>query len=212
MIRRSLWVPTWRGWLILLLVASIGGYGVLRNLHAFLAVNHPLASEVLVIEGWIPDYALKEGLDLAKERGVTCLLLTGGLAEGDPDPDPDDTYARLAMSRLRRFGAEPAMVHAVPSLEPKRDRTYASGLAIRNWLRAHGMRATSINVVTMGPHARRSRLLFGKVFGKETDVGIIPIRDREYEPDVWWRSSEGVKEVISESAAYLYARFIFSAG
>jgi hypothetical protein len=61
-------------------------------------------------------------------------------------------------------------------------------------------------------HARRSRLLFQKAFGPGIEVGVIAIRDREYNPRVWWRYSEGVKEVLSEGAAYLYARFLFYPG
>jgi hypothetical protein len=38
---------------------------------------------------------------------------------------------------------------------------------------------------------------------------VIAVEDREYDPARWWRYSEGVKEVISEGAGYLYARFFF---
>ncbi|RYY54021.1 MAG: hypothetical protein EOO05_20620 [Chitinophagaceae bacterium] len=39
--------------------------------------------------------------------------------------------------------------------------------------------------------------------------GLLSIPDREYDAGHWWRYSEGVKEVLSEGAAYLYARFLF---
>jgi len=44
------------------------------------------------------------------------------------------------------------------------------------------------------------------------EIGILSGRNREYDPQHWWRSSEGVKEVLSEGAAYLYARFLFCPG
>lgn len=31
----------------------------------------------------------------------------------------------------------------------------------------------------------------------------------EYDPRHWWRTSEGVRNVVGESIAYLYARFFF---
>ena len=68
----------------------------------------------------------------------------------------------------------------------------------------------SIDVVTKGAHARRSRLLFEKVFGSDVKVGVIALRDRSYESSRWWRSSEGIREIPFQAIAYLYARFIFS--
>src|SRR5438552_17446710 len=38
---------------------------------------------------------------------------------------------------------------------------------------------------------------------------LISIQNREYDPDRWWESSEGVKETISEALAYCYARLFF---
>jgi len=64
-------------------------------------------------------------------------------------------------------------------------------------------------VVSLGVHARRSWFLFGKMFSS-VNVGVIAISPNEYDTSRWWLSSEGVRNVISESIAYLYARFIFS--
>ena len=38
---------------------------------------------------------------------------------------------------------------------------------------------------------------------------MIAVESEEYEQTRWWRYSEGVKEVISEGAAYLYVRLFF---
>jgi hypothetical protein len=64
--------------------------------------------------------------------------------------------------------------------------------------------------VTIGPHARRSRLLNQKAFDSRVKIGVIALTNPEYDADHWWRYSEGVKETLSESAAYLYSRFLFS--
>jgi uncharacterized SAM-binding protein YcdF (DUF218 family) len=74
---------------------------------------------------------------------------------------------------------------------------------------AHGIKPRQINVVTEGSHARRSRLLFQEAFGPEVKVGIIAFADPQFDPAHWWRTSEGVREVLGESIAYLYARFLF---
>ncbi len=100
-------------------------------------------------------------------------------------------------------------MQAVPSPVKYRDRTFGSALALRRWCGANHRQITAFNLVTLGPHARRSRLLFEKAFDDKARVGIISIENREYDPAHWWRYSEGVKEVVSEGVAYVYARFFF---
>jgi hypothetical protein len=63
-----------------------------------------------------------------------------------------------------------------------------------------------MDVITLGPHARRSRLLYQKAFGNAVSLGVISLADPAYDSRYWWRSSEGVREVWGEAVAYLYAR------
>jgi uncharacterized SAM-binding protein YcdF (DUF218 family) len=90
-----------------------------------------------------------------------------------------------------------------------RDRTYRSAVALRDWFREHNMAVHSINIVTEDAHGRRSRLLFEKAFGTGVKVGIISVPSPDYDATHWWRYSEGVREVIGEGIAYIYARFFF---
>jgi len=211
--QRHLWVPTWRGWLLLLALCILAVYAGRRGIHPFLALDRPVASDILVVEGWVPDYALKRGLDLSVMQKSRYLLLSGGTVRGEINPERGDTYAHMAMQRLQRIGGDLRHVHPVPSPEllpePVRDRTYTQALSVKKWLKDQGVSVLAINVLTVGPHARRSRLLFQMAFGPQVKVGVIAVVDREYNPRAWWRYSEGVKEVLSEAAAYLYARFLF---
>jgi hypothetical protein len=67
----------------------------------------------------------------------------------------------------------------------------------------------NFNVLTEDVHARRTRLLFQEAFGRDVKVGIIALPDPDYDPKRWWRYSEGVREVLGEGIAYLYAKFLF---
>ena len=58
---------------------------------------------------------------------------------------------------------------------------------------------------SLTPHARRSKMMFTKVFGKNVAIGIIALNDPLYDPKHWWRTSEGVREVLGEAIAYMYA-------
>lgn len=210
--RCQLWVPTWKGVLFAGLTGVLLAYWALRASHPFLAVNAPVEAEVLVVEAWVPDYILKQGLDLSRAGNCRYLLLTGGTVRSEIDPEPDDTYAHMAMTRLQRITTDLERVKVIASPEPDRDRTYSSAVAVRKWLTEKGFEVNRLNVLTVGPHARRSRLMFEHAFGSGVEIGIISGRSREYDAEHWWRYSEGVKEVLSEGAAYLYARFLFQPG
>jgi hypothetical protein len=71
------------------------------------------------------------------------------------------------------------------------------------------MAVSSIDVVTEDLHARRTRLLFQKAFGKGVQVGVIAVANVDYPANRWWHYSQGLKDVVSEFAAYLYSRLFF---
>jgi len=48
-------------------------------------------------------------------------------------------------------------------------------------------------------------MMFTKVFGKNVAIGIIALNDPLYDPKHWWRTSEGVREVLGEAIANMYA-------
>lgn len=208
--RKERWALTWRGWLLLVLGGTAAATLIVLRIHPFLAVTRPVKSPVMVVEGWIPAAAIRAAAEQFRIGGYSTIYTTGGPTESDYDStDVSDTYASVAAKKLYSFGIPEGAVQLVPCWVSRRDRTYASGVALREWFKTHGTKVTGFNVVTQGVHARRSRLMFEAAFGDEAAVGIISIGDREYDPDHWWRYSEGVKEVISEGAAYLYAKMLF---
>ncbi len=122
---------------------------------------------------------------------------------------PGSTIADWGAQRLARCGLARSVVTSVPCFDAKRDRTYASALAVRTWLEQNRPDVTAVNVLTVSEHARRSRLLFQKAMGDRFRVGIISVPNADYDGHHWWRSSEGVRETIGEAIAYVYARFFF---
>ncbi len=120
-----------------------------------------------------------------------------------------NTSASVAAESLEKFVVPDDLVQMVPSRVFARERTYSSAVALRDWFREHNTPVHSINVLTEGPHARRTRLLYQKAFGKNMAVGVIAVSNPDYNPKDWWRYSDGVREVIGESIAYIYARFFF---
>ena len=69
-------------------------------------------------------------------------------------------------------------------------------------LQANGIHPRAVNVFTRGAHARRSRLIAARVFGRETEVGAIAWIPGEYDQESWWESSERADDLLKETVAY----------
>ena len=207
--RRQCLVPTPRGWVLFTLLSiALVVTGVLR-VHPFLAVTESVPGGVLVVEGWVPDYALEEAQTEFKRNRYHKLYVTGGPLGRGEYLSEYKTYAELGAATLVRMGMSTDTVEAVPAPWVQQDRTHASAMTLRGLLQQRAAGEVTINVVSLGVHARRSRLLFQRVFGGGTQVGVIAIEDRGYDPRRWWKFSQGVRTVIDEFVAYIYARIIF---
>ena len=204
--RKERWGLSWRGWLLLVSAGLVAACSVFLNIHSFLAVTHRVNTNLLVVEGWIPRYALREAAEEFRTGSYQRIFTTGGPVEGGYTNDYN-TSASVGAEILKKFGVPD--VEMVPSRETARERTYSSAVALRDWLREHNTPAYSINVLTEDAHARRTRLLYHQAFGKSVTVGIIAVANPDYDSTQWWHYSDGVREVIGESIAYVYARFFF---
>lgn len=207
--RRECLVPTLRGWIVLLLIGAGLAALAVRGAYSFLAVNDPVYGGVLVVEGWVPDYALEETIAEFKRDHYSKLFVTGLPLEGGAPLSEYKTFAELGAATLVRLGFDTNAVQAVPASRVRVDRTYACAVALKNWFRQNGIAETNVNVVSMGAHSRRTRLLFGKAFGKRYKVGVISVDNRSYDPKKWWESSDGVRTVTGEAIGYCYARLLF---
>jgi len=210
--RREKWVLSWRGrfavWGGLVLLGLIG----VLNVHSFLAVTDRVDAKYLVIEGWVPNYALEESIAEFKSKSYVKIFTVGADPLTGKNIEEGDSIALEAYERLKWMGVSPDSMQAVPAHIKYRNRTFQSAAALRLWIEKNHEPVTSLNLVTVGPHARRSRLLFEEAFDGKARVGIISVTNREYDPKRWWKYSEGVKDVISEGVAYVYARFFFHPG
>ena len=207
-LKKERWGLSWLGWLLTLLAILVGCAALLFTIFPFLAVTQRLNSDVLVVEGWIPEFGIHAAAAEFASRNYQHAFTTGGPVQGMGGYTNDyNTSASVGAGRLRAAGVPG--VQMVPSRVMERDRTYAAAIALRDWFRANKFHPRTINVVTEGTHARRTRLLFQKAFGDEAGVGIIAINSPDYDSAHWWLSSEGVRDVIGETLAYLYAQVFF---
>lgn len=208
--RKERWGLSWRGWLLVASVGLVAAYLVFLNVYPFLAVTDRGNTNILVVEGWINEYAIRAGAKEFKMASYQRLFTTGGPENGSGGYTNDyNTSASVGADLLKKAGIPDESLQMVPSHVIGRDRTYSSAIALRNWFRGQNASVHSINVVTEDVHARRTRLLFQKAFGTKVAVGVIAVPNRDYDPKYWWRYSEGVKDVFAEGVAYIYAKFFF---
>lgn len=208
-VQRERWTLTWTGRLLILTSVAALTVILARGLCAFLAITSPVGGQFLVVEGWLPAYAYREAAAQFRNGGYRKIIAAGVLKE-DWDAG-GELREHSGGEKLISFGVPIDLVVTTSSDDVQRDRTFHAAMAVKRWLQEQGLRTTSIDVVAIGPHARRSRLLYENALGNEVKVGIIAVEDQRFDPNHWWRSSAGVRVVVDESIAYLYARIFFSA-
>jgi DUF218 domain len=210
LVRKQRWGLSWSGRLLVLFVVSASMLSVFFNLYSILAVTHRVDANILVVEGWVHEYAIRSAAEEFRAGSYKRVFTTGGPVVGLGGYINDfQTAAGVGADELKKAGISSEFIQMVPSHTIGRDRTYSSALALREWLNQHDADVHSINVLTEDVHARRTQFLFGKAFGRKVAIGIIPVTNPDYDAKHWWRYSEGVKDVLSEGSAYIYARFLF---
>jgi hypothetical protein len=114
------------------------------------------------------------------------------------------TIAEDCADRLQRMGLDKHMIVAAPAPSVTRHKTYASAVAVKNWLDASGLNVESICIFSLGTHARRTHLSYKKAFGRTMDIGILAGESKKYNAQQWWTSKKGIQAVMRELFSYFY--------
>jgi hypothetical protein len=204
------WGITFRGLLVIVLFGTFSSLLLVRNVYSFFAVSAPVESDLLIVEGWVPDYCIQAAAIEFHSRQYCKIVTTGGPSRGlGGYLNEQSTSAYIGAAKLRPFIRDDSVVFFVPSRTFERDRTYSSAVALAKWLKVSCPNCSSINVMTTDVHARRTRLLFQLALGRGFEVGIISVPNPDYNYLHWWKYSEGVRDVIGEAIAYSYAKLFF---
>jgi len=177
---------------------------------SFLSETERLPGEVLVVEGWIGREGVRAAGAEFEQHGYLYVVTTGGVTDGKGWEEGGWSYAEGAERELIRDGINKDRVIVASARDVERQRTYASALAVWLALRARGIQPKTINVFTFGSHARRTQLVFAKVYGRGTEIGVIGWVPSRSATVPWWRSSERARQMITETVAYLYEAILNS--
>ena len=200
---------TFLGWLVVAILIVAVFFGFAANLYPFLAPEAPPHKGLLVVEGWIHDFALDEAVRMYKTGDYSKIVCTGVPIETGSYIQAFKSYPEMTAARLRKLGIPEGEIIVAIGEETNKDRTYVAATALREAFMAYNIEESNIHLVTTGPHGRRSRLLFQKALGKDYEIGITCLDDSGYNPDRWYAYSQGVRKVLGEWIAYTYAKLFF---
>jgi hypothetical protein len=205
------------GTLVVLIVLLI------LTIYPFLAPTQSVQGKGLVVDQMLPNYALKKVRDRFQNGNYQLLVTSGGELPAMPAVICKliktcrdghlfryKTWAQLAAHTLTAQGVPVEKIIAASPPRVQKDRTYAAALEVEKQLTEKGLFPASIDVVSLGPHSRRTWMMYQRIFSPGIQVGIYSIKPHKYNPERWWSSSAGVRATIGETIAYLYARFIFN--
>jgi len=201
--RRTIRCPTVLGWLVLLTLAAVPCLFWWFRGESFLSLTKRQPAEILVVEGWIGNKALKAAAVEFKQEGAGYIVTTGGLSN-ERWSEKRYSYAEMARYELTRAGVPPDRIIAAPAVQVETQRTFEMAAAAWRTIQAKLPPSTAINVFTIGPHARRSRLVFSKVFGSGIEVGVISWSQSGRETEPWWHSSERADDFLKETVGYFF--------
>jgi len=175
-----------------------------------LATTEKVDADLLVVEGWMPDHVAEQVIHEFNSGKYQWIVATGGPLQLGGYLCGYRTYAAAMRATLIHLGVDAEKIVAVPAPDTKRDRTYASAVALRNWLERSHYAVKGINLCSLNVHARRSHYLFRLALGDRYPLGILALDDGRVGENDWWTSSEGVRRVIGEFIAMGYAYLVFS--
>jgi len=211
--KKERWSTTWLGKVLILTLFIILAWLFVKNSYSFLAQNSPVNSEIMIMEGFLPDFAMQEVMKIFNEGDYKLMIITGKKVIKGATLFPYENDGQFTAAILGRLGFDRDKIRVV-ALEDdiRKDRTWYSALAVKNWMEQNDLMPAEINLVSLGCHCRRSRFLFEKAFHHKIEFGIIAIEDKSYYPSTWWSTSYGFKNVLEETIAWVYARFFFYPG
>ena len=199
-------------WLARLLIAVllIGVFtGLAANLYSFLAPEKGPHKGLMVVEGWIHDFALDEAVIMYRAGNYSKIVCTGIPIETGSYIQQYRSYPEMTAARLEKMGIDPDEIVVTVADYEKKDRTYLAAVALRQAFMTYNIEETDLHLVTTGPHGRRSRMLFQKALGEDYNIGITCIDEYSYDKEDWYTCSQGVTSVLDELIAYTYAKFFF---
>jgi hypothetical protein len=207
--RKERWGLSVYGWGLILVFILVFLFVGVRNLYSILSPVQREQADILVLEGFVGDYIMQEAITEFNRNHYKLLITTGTPLESGSLLAPYGNTAMVAGMSLVKMGFDSTKLIIIGTDEIRNDRTYNSAIKLKYWIKSHRPDIKALNLMTMGVHGGRSRLLFQSALGDSIHVGIISVPNMYYGPHSWWKSSKGFRETVNEAIGYFYVRYFF---
>ena len=208
--KRERWGLTIWGWLVLILFFIIAIIIFVRGIIPFLTPEHTLDSDIMIVEGYVPDYAFPFIIKTFNEKNYKLLITSGVSFDQGFYITGVKSAANLIYESMLKLGFDSTKMVLLPLPSGIfRDRTYNTALYIRKYFKDNNIDAKQFNLISLGVHSRRSLCLYKMVFEPKIKVGNIVITDRVYNSTNWYKSSRGFRTVLNETIGYFYVKCFF---
>lgn len=208
---RQVWLPTFLGSILIIVVSLLIIMLALKNLAMFLAYDDPVEGRYLVVEGWVGKSALLEAINTFKTGQYQYVITTGGSENWRNDVE-FESYAKEAATFLVKSGLDKSKLIILPTPDSAQDRTFLSAVIVREWFEKNSISVNSLDVFSGDVHARRTHVLYKMAFGNDIKIGIIAAEPDGFELQYWWKKSSGAKSVVTELVGLLWVKCCFFPG
>ncbi|MCD4747386.1 MAG: hypothetical protein K8R58_13895, partial [Bacteroidales bacterium] len=125
--RKKRWGFTFFGHILKLIILLLIIFFIVKNIQPFLSENNPIDGDILVVEGFLPDYALKEAMNEFNRNNYKLLVITGKPIEKGYYLSEYKTNAKISAATLIKMGFDENLIVTVSiSKNVMRNRTYAT--------------------------------------------------------------------------------------
>lgn len=201
--------PTFWGYLIIIALVILAVRVSLISIVKFLSLNSPVQSKTMVLEGWVPTYAIKDAIKYFNDNNYERLIITGIPIVNYEFIAPYKSTAEATVLAVRYYGYDDTIYIADIPTNILVDRTYNTAVETKMIFNQNSDWQKNLDIYSVGVHSRRTFTMFKRAFGQDYNIGIIAHRDRTFAPEAWWKSSKGFRSVSNEFLATLYVLAFF---
>src|SRR5215212_427150 len=162
--RKARWGLTLRGWLVTLALFLALTIFIGLTIHPFLAPTDRLTARLLVVEGWSPPSTMDHVAAEFRSGNYEQVILVRPIFDAPDEYESGLSYGKWLAQLLVQKGVPESKLATLYPRVAQKDRTYHAALTVKQFIAEHQLNIDSLNLITTGPHARRSRLLYQKAF------------------------------------------------
>lgn len=186
----------------------------------FLSPVHENATDALLVECWIGKRGIEAAGSLYLSNNYSFIVLVGGLQEskwGEKTWNHTDYSKELLQNAFPEI--EENRIMKVTTDIVTKNRTYASARSVEatittpsalTFRRNSEIQVQNITIFTEGAHARRSTLVYERVFPNETEVFGYAWKPDQLYQGPWYQSSYRAKNLATELIGYFYELIFYS--